>query len=141
MEHSSVPGQQRYSRPALNAWVGRSLGYWEFAVMAYVDWSIEGPEYANCNCAWGCPCQFNALPTDGTCRAVAGMRIEQGHFGSTRLDGLAWVGTYGWPGPIHEGNGTQQFFIDERADADQRSVVAAGPTGPLYEAPRPRDRP
>ncbi len=91
--------------------------------MAHVDWSIEGPEYVNCNCAWGCPCQFNALPTDGTCRAITGMRIERGHFGSTRLDGLSWVGTYGWPGPIHLGNGTQQFFIDERADADQRKAL------------------
>ncbi len=91
--------------------------------MAYVDWSIEGPEYVNCNCAWGCPCQFNALPTDGTCRAVAGMRIERGHFGATRLDGLAWVGTYGWPGPIHLGDGTQQFFIDERADEHQRKAL------------------
>ena len=95
----------------------------EFVTVAYVDWSIEGPEYANCNCAWGCPCQFNALPTDGTCRAVAGMRIERGHFGSTRLDGLAWVGTYAWPGPIHLGNGTQQFFIDERANEDQRKAL------------------
>jgi hypothetical protein len=51
------------------------------------------------------------------------MRIEKGHFGSTRLDGLAWVGTYGWPGPIHLGNGTQQFFIDERADTDQRKAL------------------
>jgi hypothetical protein len=91
--------------------------------MAYTDWSIEGPEYANCNCAWGCPCQFNALPTDGTCRAVAGMLIERGHFGTTRLDGLRWVGTYAWPGPIHLGNGTQQFFIDERANEDQRKAL------------------
>ena len=91
--------------------------------MAHVDWSIEGPEYVNCNCAWGCPCQFNALPTDGTCRGVGAMRIERGHFGTTRLDGLAWVGTYAWPGAIHEGNGTWQFFIDERADADQRKAL------------------
>jgi hypothetical protein len=95
----------------------------EEAHMAFVDWSIEGPEYVNCNCAWGCPCQFNALPTDGTCRAIASMRIERGHFGTIRLDGLAWVGTYAWPGPIHLGDGTQQFFIDERADADQRQAL------------------
>ena len=31
--------------------------------MAHVDWSIKGPEIATCNCDWGCPCQFNALPT------------------------------------------------------------------------------
>jgi hypothetical protein len=91
--------------------------------MAYVDWSIEGPEYVNCNCAWGCPCQFNALPTDGTCRAISAMTIERGHFGSTRLDGLRWVMTCSWPGAVHEGNGIQQFFFDERADEDQRKAV------------------
>jgi hypothetical protein len=91
--------------------------------MAYVDWSIEDPEYINCNCAWGCPCQFNALPTDGTCRGIGAMRIERGHFGATRLDGLCWVGTYDWPGAIHLGNGTWQFFIDERADAEQRKAL------------------
>ncbi len=91
--------------------------------MAHVDWSIKGPEYANCNCDWGCPCQFNAMPTDGTCRAVLGMRIDEGHFGDTRLDGVCWAGTFTWPGAVHEGNGTQQFVIDERADEDQRKAL------------------
>jgi hypothetical protein len=31
-------------------------------------WSIEGPHFINCNCDYGCPCQFNALPKDGYCR-------------------------------------------------------------------------
>jgi hypothetical protein len=90
-----------------------------------INWEISGAEFANCNCAWGCPCQFNALPTFGDCRAVFGMRIEKGHFGDTRLDGLAWVGTVSWPGPIHFGNGTQQFFIDERAIEEQRKALVA----------------
>ena len=91
--------------------------------MAHVDWSIKGPEYANCNCAWGCPCQFNAMPTDGTCRAVLGMRIDEGHFGDTKLDGLCWAGTFTWPGAVHEGNGSQQMIVDERADEDQRKAL------------------
>ncbi len=33
--------------------------------MAYVDWRLKGPEVAACNCSWGCPCQFNGLPTLG----------------------------------------------------------------------------
>ncbi len=90
-----------------------------------IDWRIKGPEFNNCNCNYGCPCQFNALPTHGHCRALAAMRIEEGHFGSTKLDGLNWVGTFAWPGAVHEGNGTQQFFIDERADADQRAALVA----------------
>ncbi len=35
-----------------------------------IDWAIKGREFANCNCSYGCPCQFNALPTDGTCKAA-----------------------------------------------------------------------
>jgi hypothetical protein len=66
-----------------------------------------------------------ALPTDGTCRAVWGLRIDKGHFGDTRLDGLLAVGTYAWPGPIHEGNGAMQLIIDERADQPQRRAIEA----------------
>jgi len=91
--------------------------------MAYVDWRIKGPEFNNCSCAFGCPCQFNALPTYGHCHALAAMRIDEGHFGDTKLDGLCWLGTFAWPGAVHEGNGTQQFFIDERANEDQRQAL------------------
>ncbi|MCH7824088.1 MAG: DUF1326 domain-containing protein [Acidobacteria bacterium] len=48
--------------------------------MAYVDWRIKGLSLTTCNCAYGCPCQFNALPTHGDCRAAVGMRVDEGHF-------------------------------------------------------------
>src|SRR5438034_944809 len=35
--------------------------------MTNTEWTIHGREFANCNCAYGCPCQFNALPTHGNC--------------------------------------------------------------------------
>ncbi len=88
-------------------------------------WSIEGPHVVNCNCDYGCPCQFTALPTDGTCKAVVGWRIDKGHYGETRLDGLLAVNLYAWPGPIHHGNGAMQSIIDERADAAQRAALQA----------------
>jgi len=93
--------------------------------MTTVDWSIKGPHVANCNCDYGCPCQFAALPTDGTCRGVLAWRIDEGHFGDVRLDGLLAVNTYSWPGPIHEGNGDMQSIVDERADAAQRQALTA----------------
>jgi hypothetical protein len=93
--------------------------------MTSVQWSIKGPHLLNCNCAFGCPCQFNALPTDGTCRAVSAWRIDEGHHGDVRLDGLLAVNTYAWPGPIHKGNGIMQSIIDERADERQRKALAA----------------
>jgi hypothetical protein len=93
--------------------------------MTTIDWSIEGPHFVNCNCDYGCPCQFMALPTDGTCKAVAGFRIDKGHFSKTRLDGLLAVVTYAWPGAIHQGNGAMQSIIDERADEVQRLALTA----------------
>ena len=49
--------------------------------MVDTNWTIHGREFVNCNCSYGCPCQFNGLPTYGHCQAVAGMEIEQGHHG------------------------------------------------------------
>ncbi len=102
--------------------------------MAYVDWRMRGPELANCNCDWGCPCQFNALPTRGDCRAMTAMRIDQGHFGDTDLAGLAWVGMFAWPGAIHEGGGEAFVVIDESASETQRAalltILSGGETEP-----------
>ena len=87
------------------------------------QWTIRGQEYSNCNCNWGCPCQFNSPTTHGHCEAVAAGHIEEGHFNDTRLDGLNFVLLLWWPGEIAEGNGRQQVIVDERADADQREAI------------------
>jgi hypothetical protein len=91
--------------------------------MATIDWSIQGDGFSNCNCSYGCPCQFNALPTYGFCCAVAGNEIERGHFGDVKLDGLRSAAIYNWPGPVHEGGGTMQLIVDRRADAQQRDAL------------------
>ena len=87
------------------------------------QWMLRGAEFSNCNCAWGCPCQFNSPSTHGFCEAVSGGWIEEGHFNGTRLDGLNFVMLLQWPGEIAEGNGRQQVIIDERADDDQREAM------------------
>ncbi len=88
-----------------------------------VDWTIKAKEFTNCNCAYGCPCQFNALPTHGDCKAIIGFDIEEGHHGTTRLDGLKAAAVAAWPGPIHEGNGAVQLIIDQRATPAQREAL------------------
>jgi hypothetical protein len=93
------------------------------------EWEVQATEFANCNCNYGCPCQFNALPTHGNCRAVAGYQIHQGHFANVRLDGLRAVALWLFPGAVHEGNGTMQVVIDERADANQRDALVKILTG------------
>ncbi|MCH7888448.1 MAG: DUF1326 domain-containing protein [Proteobacteria bacterium] len=91
--------------------------------MAHVNWSMKGKHLKNCNCAFGCPCDFNARPTYGPCEGMVGMEIDEGHFGDVKLDGLRWAATYHWPGPLHEGNGTIQAIVDERADERQREAL------------------
>ena len=97
--------------------------------MPHVDWSIKGPEIATCNCDWGCPCQFNARPTRGNCHAAVGLRIDEGHFGKVRLDGLKVVAMFAWPGAIHEGHGEGIAVIDERATPPQREALLKILTG------------
>ena len=91
--------------------------------MSDIKWTIKGKEFVNCNCSYGCPCQFNGLPTHGFCEAVGGFQIEQGFHGKTNLDGLKFVGIFHWPGPIHEGKGEAAVVIDERASTEQREAL------------------
>ena len=91
--------------------------------LASVEGEIQGMEFANCNCIYACPCQFNALPDKGFCEAVAGYQIDQGRFGEVRLDGLRAAGMWRWPGAVHEGNGSMQLVVDERADFHQRDAL------------------
>jgi len=102
--------------------------------MSFIEWRMRGPEIANCNCDFGCPCQFNALPTHGNCRAMTAMRIDQGHFGDLDLSGLKWAGMFAWPGAIHEGGGEAFVVIDSAASEDQRAalltILSGGETDP-----------
>lgn len=91
--------------------------------MAASDWRLEGEWMKNCNCAFGCPCDFNAPPTQGYCKGLVAMRIAKGHFEGTRLDGLCFAITVDFPGALHEGNGTIQPIIDERATPEQRQAL------------------
>jgi hypothetical protein len=86
-------------------------------------WEIKGTELVNCNCAYGCPCQFNALPTHGNCIGLGAFEITAGHHGDVRLDGLRAIGVFRWPGPIHEGHGEGAVIIDKRADEAQRHAL------------------
>lgn len=91
--------------------------------MANANWRIEGEWIKSCSCAYGCPCDFNARPTNGWCKGYAGMRINKGHFGDTHLDGLSFFIVVYFPGALHEGNGQAQPIIDERADPAQREAL------------------
>ena len=86
-------------------------------------WRIRGLEWTNCNCAFGCPCQFNAPSTHGHCEALTASLVHEGHFADVRLDGTRFVLLFRWPGEIAEGNGTCQLILDPGASAAQRDAL------------------
>jgi hypothetical protein len=87
------------------------------------DWELQGLELVNCNCAYGCPCQFNALPTHGHCQAMGAIAIDKGHHGDVKLDQLKIAFVFSWPGPIHEGKGSCQPVVDAKATPAQREAL------------------
>ncbi|KVC76996.1 DUF1326 domain-containing protein [Burkholderia ubonensis] len=92
-------------------------------------WEIQGTELMNCNCSYGCPCQFSAPPTNGFCEAMGAISIGSGRYGDVRLDGVNLAVVFQWPGPIHEGKGKCQPIVDERASTAQRDAVLKIMTG------------
>jgi len=93
--------------------------------MSLIEWSMQGTEFSHCNCDWGCPCQFDADPSHGDCRAYVFVQVDKGTFGDVSLDGWRWGAMFTWPGAVHEGNGTSQTIIDESASPEQRAALEA----------------
>lgn len=94
-----------------------------------VSWEIQGTELVNCNCSYGCPCQFNGLPTHGFCEAIGAISIDKGHYGDVPLDGLKIGFVFKWPGPIHLGKGSAQAAVDAKATPAQREALLKIMTG------------
>jgi hypothetical protein len=67
-------------------------------------------------------------------RRDGGWKIHEGHFGDVRLDGLVTALLLHFPGAIHEGDGTIQLVVDERADARQRDALIRIMSGEETEA-------
>ena len=86
-------------------------------------WTMTGTVLIACNCDYGCPCNFNALPTTGKCEGGWTWHVEKGAYGDTDLSGLTFTLKVNWPGAIHEGNGEGLLLVDERSTEAQRQAV------------------
>jgi len=86
-------------------------------------WNFEAEYIQSCSCAYGCPCNFNALPTRGSCEALAAWHIRKGTFGKTKLDGVTFAWGLWWPKAIHMGNGMGRVYIDPKAKPEQRVAI------------------
>jgi hypothetical protein len=60
---------------------------------------------------------------DGSCRAAQFVQIDEGLYGTTKLDGLRFGWLVSWPGAVHEGNGVIQLIIGDQAGEEQREAI------------------
>jgi hypothetical protein len=88
-------------------------------------WSFEADYFTACNCDWGCPCNFNARPSEGRCMGWGAWSILTGQFAELKLDGLRFALYYKFPGLVEEGQGSACLYLDSRADAEQRQALQA----------------
>src|SRR5256885_16509860 len=86
---------------------------------AKIKWSLEADYIQACNCDYGCPCEFEAPPTQGYCEGLGAYRISRGRFGDLALDGLGLCFVLHFPKAMHLGNGTVGWYFDERANPQQ----------------------
>jgi hypothetical protein len=84
---------------------------------------LTGHLLGACSCDWGCPCNFEARPTQGWCQGSYVWHVEHGHYQDTSLDGSTFAMFIKFPGAPHEGNGTGLVLIDDKVSADQRTAI------------------
>ena len=96
---------------------------------AKTKWNFETEYIQSCNCDYGCPCNFNGLPTYGNCEALVGYRITKGTFGGTKLDGATFAMGLWWPKAIHEGGGAARIYMDPKASSAQKEAIEAIASG------------
>ncbi len=89
------------------------------------QWKVSGDWFDVCKCTIPCPCLFAQTPTFGDCEGVLAYHIRNGYYGETLLDGLNVLALGYFKGNIWAGETkfTGAFFLDERADQQQRDAL------------------
>jgi hypothetical protein len=90
---------------------------------------LKGVLLGSCSCDWGCPCNFEAPPTRGFCEGGYIWHLQQGVYGQVTLDGLSVALYARAPGPVHLGDLTTLYLVDERATPHQREAIEEMVTG------------
>jgi hypothetical protein len=99
------------------------------------QWHIQGDVMEACSCNVTCPCNFGGDPTQLPCEAVLGLRIQQGNYGNTSLDGLNVVMYVSMPGNPFEGGWTLGAYLDQKANNEQvqaLGTILSGQAGGMF---------
>jgi hypothetical protein len=93
-------------------------------------WRIAGEWFDVCSCNVPCPCTFAQAPTGNHCEVLFAYRINEGHYGTTPMQGLKVVILATLPGNLWNGMKLDAgVFFDAAADADQRQALVTIFTG------------
>jgi hypothetical protein len=90
------------------------------------SWRVRGDWFDVCRCRVPCGCTFAQPPDEDECNGILAWHIREGNFGDATLDDLSIVAIGSFEGNIWTGeakNSAMGFFIDERADEDQRQAL------------------
>lgn len=91
------------------------------------DWQLRGDWFDVCSCGLPCPCSFAQAPTHGDCLFTLVWHVREGHYGGTDLAGLGVVALGEFAGNMWindpDAMMTLMFYIDEKADAEQRHAL------------------
>lgn len=90
-----------------------------------VSWHLRGDVMEACSCITTCPCNYGSDPTQVPCEAIIGWRIQEGQYGTTRLDGLHVVVYLQVPGHVFQGDWTIGMYLDQRANPQQVDALKA----------------
>ncbi len=91
-------------------------------------WQLSGQYFETCSCDVLCPCiytQATAMPTKGHCDAVLAFNVDRGASDGVELAGLTAVIALQTDGPMADGKGRREVYVDGRADERQRQALGA----------------
>jgi hypothetical protein len=90
------------------------------------EWRLVGNWFDICSCNIPSPCEFAQAPTNNACQGILVWHIREGHYGTVQLDGLNLLALSAFEGNLwmEDVKARMGFFIDERADAQQRESAA-----------------
>jgi hypothetical protein len=94
--------------------------------MANTKWQISGEYFETCSCDYLCPCIWTNMagqPTKGYCDVALVFNVEQGRYGSEKLDGLSFAVIIHAPDVMGKGNMAVGLITDERATAAQQEAI------------------
>lgn len=91
------------------------------------EWELKGEYFETCSCDYLCPCLPSNLagkPTKGWCVFAMVFRIDEGHVGAERLQGLTFAVIGRTPGVMLEGSWEVGAVVDRKATPAQQNAIA-----------------